>query len=112
MPRKLILISTIRRKKCLTQRELAKKIGVSHSTISRIEKGEVIPKIDTVLALAHALEMDIEQIYYDKKGEAKTMEDYDETIRAAIKRMIKAIKEEDLKRIYDFVYKLYMKNNT
>ena len=42
----------------LSQRELAKKVGVSHSTISRIESDQVTPMNDTVKRLSNALSLD------------------------------------------------------
>lgn len=42
----------------LSQRELAKKVGVSHSTISRIESDQVIPMNDTIKGLSNALSLD------------------------------------------------------
>jgi transcriptional regulator with XRE-family HTH domain len=46
-----------REKRMLTMRELGDKAGVSYSTISRIETGRVVPGIDTLIALARALDV-------------------------------------------------------
>lgn len=39
----------------LTQEELSRKSGVRQSNISRIERGSVLPKLDTLEALAKAM---------------------------------------------------------
>ena len=41
----------------LSQKKLAKRSGLSKTTILQIESGQVIPKIDTVCMLAHALNL-------------------------------------------------------
>lgn len=51
-------------------RKLAQKAKVSHSEISRIERGDVVPKISTVYALANALKIDIQQIFDESRGES------------------------------------------
>lgn len=45
----------VRRKKDLTQKQLAKKLGTTQSAISRLEKGNVNPTIGFMLKLADAL---------------------------------------------------------
>lgn len=52
------LVKDLREAKNLTMAELARRIGSSRSTIYRIENRRVIPKLDTVLKLAKALEAD------------------------------------------------------
>ena len=44
-----------RKTKKMTQVELAQRIGVAHSTIVRIERGQAKPTIETVEKLAEAL---------------------------------------------------------
>lgn len=41
----------------LTQKELADKVGLHQESIARIENGGSIPRLDTVLKLAFALDM-------------------------------------------------------
>jgi putative transcriptional regulator len=47
-----------------TQTDLAKKIGVSTSTIYLLERNEVIPKITTVYKLAEALNIPLDEVFY------------------------------------------------
>lgn len=57
-------LSEIRKAKGLTQKELAKKSGVSRVTIANIERGAVTNlKISTMLSLANALGVTVEEIF-------------------------------------------------
>jgi DNA-binding XRE family transcriptional regulator len=44
-----------RKNACLTQEELAKRIGVNKSYISRIEKGIIVPSVATFYRIINAL---------------------------------------------------------
>jgi transcriptional regulator with XRE-family HTH domain len=53
----------IRKKKKLTQRQLAEKSGVSYNTIIKMERGGIKnPKIETVSKLADALSVSIDEL--------------------------------------------------
>ena len=43
-----------RRAAKLTQRELAERAGVNQAMVSRLEKGERLPRLETLLAIAEA----------------------------------------------------------
>ena len=49
-------------KKNLTQKQLAELVGVSSSTINRIETGKQITKVDMLLKLAEILEVSAEEL--------------------------------------------------
>lgn len=51
-------IREARKRKKLTQKELAKKVGVSHNTISDWESGNHKPDVDTIMLLCKILEVD------------------------------------------------------
>ena len=53
------LVTRYREAAGMTQADLARAINVNPSTISRVESLENIPKLDTVLALAKALKIDL-----------------------------------------------------
>jgi len=59
-------LSTYRRFLNWTQEELAKRAGVSESTIYKMETCGVIPKITTVYKLANALNIPLNEVYYPK----------------------------------------------
>jgi len=50
-------ISSARKRKHLTQRDLAKKTGMKQSAIARIESMKVMPGIDTLMKIAYHLNM-------------------------------------------------------
>lgn len=52
-------VRRLREKRMLTVRELAKRAGVSHSMISRIERGEQSPSAAKLLLIANALNTDL-----------------------------------------------------
>jgi transcriptional regulator with XRE-family HTH domain/mannose-6-phosphate isomerase-like protein (cupin superfamily) len=55
----------VRTRRGLGVRELARRIDVSASLISRIEKGRVMPSVGTLFALADALEVPVAEILGD-----------------------------------------------
>lgn len=53
----------IRKKKKLTQRQLAEKSGVSYNTIIKMERGGIEnPKIETAIKLAKALKVKVDDL--------------------------------------------------
>lgn len=48
----------------LTQSELERRAGLSHNTVSRIERGEVSPRLDTVERLAEAMDLSVEVLSF------------------------------------------------
>lgn len=82
-------IRRLRRRAGLTQKELAERIGVSQSLISRIERGSVDPKLSTVQAILNILSG-----YTGMKKRACDIMNpnvisirYDETVRDAVDLM-------------------------
>jgi len=61
----------IRELKKITLKGLAERIGVSESLISQIERNKVSPSIDTLLALAEELEVDLDFLFRDYKRPRK-----------------------------------------
>jgi len=62
-------IRSVRERRSLTLKEVAEKAGVSESLVSQIERNRVSPAIDTLLALADALDIDLEYLFADLKRE-------------------------------------------
>lgn len=52
-------LRSARRAQKLTQSQLAAKVGVSQTTIARLETGRVSPTLDTVFSVAEALGLNI-----------------------------------------------------
>lgn len=49
----------------ISQRELARRIGVGKTTISEIERGDRLPNVLTDIRIARALETTVEEIWGD-----------------------------------------------
>lgn len=80
-------IRAIREKKHLTLKAVAQQAGVSESLVSQIERNRVSPAIDTLLALATVLDINLEYLFeeYNKSrpvniiryGERRTLHEED-----------------------------------
>lgn len=55
-------IKFLRKNKNISQEELAKKIGVNRSTISRIENGEIETTIDNIVKISIALNVPLNDL--------------------------------------------------
>lgn len=62
-------IRTVRERKGYTLKVVAQAAGVSESLVSQIERNRVSPAIDTLLALADALEIDLEYLFEEYRRE-------------------------------------------
>lgn len=60
-------IRAIRRKKGLTLKQLAIEAKITPGALSLIERGERIPRVDTALRIALALETTVERLYRIEK---------------------------------------------
>lgn len=57
----------VRERKNMTLKDVAGKAGVSESLISQIERNRVSPSIDTLIAIANTLDIDLEYLFKDLK---------------------------------------------
>ena len=60
-------IRLVRERKNMTLKDVAGKAGVSESLISQIERNRVSPSIDTLIAIANTLDIDLEYLFKDLK---------------------------------------------
>ena len=88
-------IRSVREKKGLTLKVVAKEAGVSESLVSQIERNRVSPAIDTLLSLARVLDIDLEYLFEEyrrkrpvrviKKNERRKLDEngilYEEVLR-------------------------------
>ena len=63
------MVRDTRKKLNMTQAELAEKIGMNRTVLGRLEKGEYLPSIPQLEALAEALGLDIAS-FFEKKAES------------------------------------------
>lgn len=57
-------LSVIRKKQGLTQSELAQLVGLAMNSIARYERGEVQPSAQKAIAIAHALHINVTDLFY------------------------------------------------
>lgn len=62
---------TLRKRKKLTQKEVAKKTGLLRCNVGRLENRKAAPTIATLEKMAHALEIPIFQLIYDYETSPK-----------------------------------------
>lgn len=60
-------IKEYRKVKNMTQKELASALGVSRKTLSFMESGSIIPKVDTTYKLSSLLEAMVEDLFNNKE---------------------------------------------
>ncbi len=61
-------IKKLRKEKGLTQKELAKRLGVTQQMIASYENGVRYPKMETIKKIADALNVDMFELIFDKNG--------------------------------------------
>ena len=61
-------VRQLRTDKDLTQTELARRSGVSHSTLSKIENNQLSPTFETILQIVDGLEIDISDLLTSSDG--------------------------------------------
>ncbi|XFA98664.1 helix-turn-helix domain-containing protein [Candidatus Izemoplasma sp. B36] len=66
-----LYLKELRTKKGLTQRELAKEIGLTHQAISRWENGKSIPDVDVLRILAKFYDVSVDEILQVSKNTTK-----------------------------------------
>lgn len=64
-------IRSVRERKKLTMKEVARRAGVSESLMSQIERNRISPAIDTLLRIAEVVEIDLEYLFSDFKQKRK-----------------------------------------
>jgi transcriptional regulator with XRE-family HTH domain len=67
-------LRTLRRERGLSQRQLAELVGCETMLISRYERGTGLPKMETLVTLAHALRVSLDELATGQKtGEGPDM---------------------------------------
>ncbi|MEJ8800966.1 helix-turn-helix domain-containing protein [Pontibacter sp. H249] len=67
-------ISEIRKRKGLSQEELAAKASINLRTLQRVEKGETEPRGYTLKSICQALQVDVEEVYdYNKEADRSVL---------------------------------------
>jgi transcriptional regulator with XRE-family HTH domain len=69
-------IRQLRRQRKLTQVELAEKIGIHQSDLSRMEQGEYKVGLDTLLKILQCFDLSIGDFFDEKKSASSVFEKY------------------------------------
>lgn len=72
-------IKEYRKIKNITQAELASSINVSRKTLSLIEKGNLIPKIDIAYKLSIVLDATVQELFHDEEYNTLCLKKQEET---------------------------------
>jgi transcriptional regulator with XRE-family HTH domain len=84
-------IRIIRKANGLTQEELGEKAGLSYKFVGEIERGQVNPSLDTLVAIAKALDSDVEDLFRKNKDVLYQLSDKEiQTIKQALLLLSKA----------------------
>ena len=90
-------IRKLRKERKLTQTELAARIGVQQSDLSRMEKGEYRVSLDTLFRILAEFKLGIGEFFEDLTHESITPGDLQ------IMRHLKAMDEETRREVEDFI---------
>jgi transcriptional regulator with XRE-family HTH domain len=90
-------IRKLRKERKLTQTELASRIGVQQSDLSRMEKGEYRVSLDTLFRILAEFKLSIGEFFDDLTQESVTPRDLQ------IMRSLKAMDEETRREVEDFI---------
>ena len=104
------ILAQLRRKKGLTQKELAEKSEVSKRTITYYERETLNPSLRSLKKLAAALEVPVEK-FLDGKPNEKVIPDRGLNKRFEIAQKLPAAARNDIKRYIDNVVKAYTAYN-
>jgi len=86
-------IKELRKRRGLTQEQLAEMIGVDPKHIGKIEGGRGYPSLDALENIARSLEIDLKDFFTFEHLETIN------SVRKSVKARIEAANEEDLRRI-------------
>ena len=75
----ILRLKEIMNQKGISREGLAKKVGVSMTTISNINSEKNLPTINLLLQIAEALDVDIREMFVPTKGSLITQNEVDKT---------------------------------
>ena len=89
----------------ISQRELARRAGVTENSIGRYIRGERTPKIDIAIKIAEALSVSLNELFDDNQTEKDLEMEYD-MVRYSIKSNAKNWTNDQKAKLVDLLFDL------
>lgn len=70
----VLKLKEILKNKGITGKELAKRANVTEASISKLSKGDSIPRKDLLIAISEILDVDIKDLFYSTKKDSKKIQ--------------------------------------
>jgi len=87
----ILRLKELMAQKGMSREELAKKVGVSMTTISNINSEKNLPTISLLLQIAEALDVDIREMFVPTKGSVVTGDEVEEA-KALLEKSLSILK--------------------
>ncbi len=102
-----LTLKNLRKERRITQRDLAEKVGVDFTYISKMENGKLenSPSVDTIIKIAQALNTNEDELILLAKKIPKTIREtiVDDDLAAAFLRKVPQLTPEQRKKIKDYI---------
>lgn len=80
-----------------SQVEVERRAGLAHNAVSRIENGDVAPRLGTLERIADALEISVEQLQF-RSPPASARSEIDDVLSGEVRRLLDVIAELPVER--------------
>ena len=97
-------IRRLRKQRRLTQEDVAEEANLNASYCGRIERGEVNVTLDTLLPIAQALNVELNELFVDEIGTMDVPR-----LRNDITRMVKRLDSQKLRTVHDLLALMFQK---
>jgi transcriptional regulator with XRE-family HTH domain len=104
-------IRLIRTDKGLSIEELAEKANVNTTNLGRIERGETIPKLDSIEKIVNALDITFEELFKHIQPATETNGENDMTLALLINRLntLKPAEQKEVLSLFEILFRLINK---
>lgn len=100
-------LKNLRKERRITQRDLAEKVGVDFTYISKIENGKLVnsPSVDTIVKIAQALDANADELILLAKKVPETIREtiVDDDLAVAFLRKVPQLTPEQRQKIQDCI---------
>lgn len=100
-------LASARTEKDLTQEELAEMVSVSRQTVSKWERGEGFPEVQTLLEIVRRLQVSLDQLMNEELAYLSDFESISslepQVVRNKLNPLIKMADEKTIEKVYRWV---------